>query len=330
MFKGNYQIRPRQLRHFVTNNEVFIFAVKILFLVALTLLVTAGLVLLLPRNPTSYFHGFRLKDERLKASSSPKIVLVGGSNVAFGMDSHVLSHEFGVNVVNTGLSAGLGLGFYLNSVEKYIHAGDSVVLSLEYEHYFQMTGGDLTLCELLFEEPHALRYLGWEHCRTLIEGFGRVCGWRLTKSGGFTPDRIYNAKAFNEYGDVVSHLDKRPENTDPVSVSWGSAASVSSTVLERLAQFISHAEKRGARIYILPPSYRDQDYTVNTQNIENIYQTLRTAFPKETLSKPQDFVLNGNEYFFETKYHLNKRGREIRTAKVVEFIFTARQKADGR
>jgi hypothetical protein len=39
----------------------------------------------------------------------------------------------------------------------------------------------------------------------------------------------------------------------------------------------------------------------------------------EILNKPSDFVLP-DSLFFDTVYHLNKKGREIRTKKLIEII----------
>ena len=116
--KGKSQTRPgssqgmRQMLYVANRNPLLLLTTKILLLILPVLLVTAVLFLVLPRNPTSYLHGFRLKDDLLRTTPGPKIILVGGSNFAFGIDSQALSREFGVNVVNTALLGGLGLGLY--------------------------------------------------------------------------------------------------------------------------------------------------------------------------------------------------------------------------
>jgi len=306
-------------------NTLLILAVKIVLLIVPVLILLAGLFVVLPRNPTSYYHGFRIKDDLLRAARSPKIILVGGSNLAFGINSDELSHEFGVNVVNTALHASLGLSFMLNSTEWYIHTGDVVIIAFEYGHYIREPRGDSVLCELLLEEPMALKYLDYEHLPTVVEGLGRVCEQRLARCAHRLPfgrDEIYHSEAFNQYGDVVSHLDKQPEHVDPVDVPWKSVT-INSAVLGRLAQFISQAEKRGARVYIFPPCFRKQDYEVNAQDVENIYQTVNNTFPKQAVATPQEFIFDKNNYCFDTNYHLNKKGREIRTAKMLEYLRAA-------
>ena len=49
------------------------------------------------------------KDRLIRSTPSPKIVLVGGSNLAFGIDSKKIEDSLGLRVVNMGLYAKLGL-----------------------------------------------------------------------------------------------------------------------------------------------------------------------------------------------------------------------------
>ena len=52
------------------------------------------------------------KVERLKSITEPKIILVGDSNVAFGINSKKIEEELGMPVVNLGLHGALGNAFH--------------------------------------------------------------------------------------------------------------------------------------------------------------------------------------------------------------------------
>ena len=57
----------------------------------------------------SFLAGLGLKYDLIKQASSPKIVLIGGSSAAFGVDSDLLEEQLpGYDVVNFGLYATLG------------------------------------------------------------------------------------------------------------------------------------------------------------------------------------------------------------------------------
>lgn len=298
---------------------------KVLLLSLPVMLLMAGLFSFLPRNPVSYFHGFTLKDRLLGAARSPKVILLGCSNLAFGIDSAAIQRAFGCDVVNMGLHGGLGLSFVVNSVDpRRLHHGDTVVMALEYGSFRAGTyQGNVTVGELVFEVPHAAACLGYEHVPTLCEGLGRVCWLRLLKTLQRTPfetNLVYNAMAFNRYGDVVSHLtlDTNKVTAPPAAVSTQISYRLdpSSRAGRKMAHFVRSLEANGVRVVFVPPCLREQEYLAGRENINANYEILRTMFPGRVLSKPEEFVF-GAEYCFDTEYHLNARGREMRTDKLI-------------
>ena len=80
--------------------------------------------------------------EKLKTTQGPKIVLVGGSNVAFGVDSALMEDLLSqagesYTVCNFGLYAAVGTSAMLSLSEKYLNAGDRVVLlTLDGQDYY--------------------------------------------------------------------------------------------------------------------------------------------------------------------------------------------------
>ena len=72
------------------------------------------------------------KYERLKETPGQRIVLVGGSGVAFDCDSEMIDEIFpSYEVVNFGMYAGLGTKAVMDLSEAYIREGDIVILSPE-------------------------------------------------------------------------------------------------------------------------------------------------------------------------------------------------------
>src|SRR5678816_2773153 len=68
----------------------------------------------------SYLAAVLEKDRLIRNTPSPKIILVGGSNLAFGIDSKAIEDSLGLHVVNMGLYAKLGLKYMLAQVRPYI------------------------------------------------------------------------------------------------------------------------------------------------------------------------------------------------------------------
>ena len=62
-----------------------------------------------------------------KNKNNRKIILIGGSNVAFGFNSKILEEEFPkYKVINFGLYAALGTKLMIDLSKEYINQGDLV------------------------------------------------------------------------------------------------------------------------------------------------------------------------------------------------------------
>src|SRR5690554_8180171 len=75
----------------------------VLALAVLVYLAALALVLLVPEQ-NDYALASNLKHDRLEALSGNRVVLVGGSNLAFGIDSKAIEAAVGCPVVNMGRS----------------------------------------------------------------------------------------------------------------------------------------------------------------------------------------------------------------------------------
>ncbi len=123
-------------------------------------------MLILLSLPPNNLHATVLDKERLlKEAPSPRLVLVGGSGLAFGIDSPTLEQELGgeYSVVNMGLHAGLGLDFMLNEALDGLREGDVVVLSPEYDIVWRDEPNHLTIAEILRFAPSARRFVERRH-----------------------------------------------------------------------------------------------------------------------------------------------------------------------
>ena len=89
-----------------------------------------------------------------KADRTPSMVLLGGSNVAFGFHSEMIEEAMGISVINAGLHAGIGLKMIVDDCARYLQKGDILVLSPEMDHFFGRTAyGEHALAFLYFLDP---------------------------------------------------------------------------------------------------------------------------------------------------------------------------------
>src|SRR5439155_21620368 len=96
------------------------------------------------------------KHRLLATTLGPRLVLIGGSSLPFSMDCGLLAKRLPLHPIDTGIHAGLGIGFPLNDVRRELRPGDVPLLSIEYEQ-FGITGQPEIVLRLLASSPKSVR-----------------------------------------------------------------------------------------------------------------------------------------------------------------------------
>jgi hypothetical protein len=291
----------------------------------------------------NYLAAILEKDRLIRTTPSPKIILVGGSNLAFGIDSRMVQDSLGVNVVNMGLYAKLGLRYMLAQVRPYIRRGDVVVIVPEYDQFYgKFSEGDNTLNTALLYAP-ADRISDFIRSYSIIDVVvrprvenARRSFLKATAAAFGVKDKyfpadtnpVYNRHSFNRYGDVVSHLGRKGMNPDSIFVrELPPAREFNRRTLEELNEIGDAARAVRGHAYFLFPSYIDRSYAINAKPIAWLQDRLSREMRIPILGTPADFVYPSS-WFFDTRYHLNQTGRGPRTVKMIEILRAARQR-DG-
>ena len=315
-------------------------ATKLILRVALLALAVLLTGFVLSENDTraddnSYVAAVLEKDRLIRNTPSPKVIMVGGSNLAFGTDSKLMMDSLGINVINMGLYAKLGLRYMLAQVTPYIRSGDVVIVVPEYDQFYgEYIEGDNTLNAAMLYTPTdripdfirsysiidvILRPRAEHARRTFLRAAAAAVG---KESLIFPPDTnpVYNRHAFNERGDAVTHLNR--EGKDPDSIFVGPLPAMKEfnpDAVEVIDDLYKAAMRNGAHAYFMWPSYMDSAYTVNSGAIRTLGTRISSGTRMPVVGMPDSFVFPKN-YFFDTRYHLNARGREIRTRKMIELL----------
>lgn len=80
-------------------------------------------------------NSYNYKDVRAQNITSRKIIIIGGSNVLFGINSNLIKQKTGLPVINLATQGGLDIDFFYYKIQQHIKEGDVVVLPLEFEYY---------------------------------------------------------------------------------------------------------------------------------------------------------------------------------------------------
>lgn len=265
------------------------------------------------------------KHHRLDSLHSPKLVLVGGSNVMFGLNSRLLSDSLHIPVVNMGLGGALGLSFFLNEVKSSLHQGDIVLVSVE--HYLDKGDYDAQLFTANLYPP-AQQYI---HYKSELDSLTTNWSYRLRKirnkiilptssSEAHTiadTTAVYFREAFDKQGDMVSHVNNRkPSELDDRSEMQ---ATDYSKAIKKLNDFANFATQKGVRVFFSYPSYAKQEADRNQEALRQLDKQLRMQLHFPCIDSPFEQVYD-DSLFFDTVYHLSDQGRTIRTLRVIQSL----------
>ncbi len=269
----------------------------------------------LPRSKEKYVACINDKMDLLRSTTAPQIVLVGGSNLAFGIDSPLLQELTGYPVVNFGIHARLRYPFMLGVIDPHLKSGDIVVFGAEYA-LLETDKPDDALWETVAEYPAGIRYLRWPETdfTVLMLAFQkRVRRALLLKAEPREP--IYRRSGFNRLGDLVTHLDAAPHDTMHCYQNFDKPPSPD--VVDLLNRYyVRWLERDIKAMYSFPP-FPEQD--VDRTHLSGWLDVLQNALDIPLISNPTDYFYPKN-YFFDSCYHLTARGREHRTRQLAADI----------
>jgi hypothetical protein len=299
--------------------KLFLKAASVLLAAVLTyaVLLVAVFCWLPYKDSTDYISAVADKNRLLRSTPSPKILFLGGSSLAFGLDSLRVQSALHLPVVNLGLHGGIGFRFILDSARPYIHAGDIVVLVPEYENFFgEIHYGEAVLLDVLHVDPG-----GWRYIRT-VQQYRTIWKYALIETKDTihalfkkpsSAGKIYSRASFNRFGDMTAHLALGPRKID----SYGSPLKIgdfNENVLVDFREFDAWARRKGARTVLLFPSIAESYYRMNREGIREVWEKIKHygRLGEIVKSTPEDYVFP-DPCFFDTGYHLTGKCRVART-----------------
>lgn len=316
------------------------FIKKCIFLIFMVSLTIGIIIIVVPSNKLSYLYANVDKHERLKSILSPKIVMIGGSHVAFSIDSKKIEKAFAIPTVNMALHAGIGLRYMLNEVKDCIGSGDIILVIPEYDHFFNEYSDRIELLETALSSLGNLRYLGLnrryikllKEVPSVVQERLRIHGVIIAKriiGRRRTPkiDEVYSRSAFNVYGDVIGHLNKKPELEIVIQQSKSDLPNIKrlhKETIKMLNDFYSYASDRNARVFFDFPGVPYIYYENNKEKINSLYERLNEELKIPIIGQPENYAFPLDS-FFDTMYHANAKGRELRTQRVIADIMSRKE-----
>ncbi len=305
------------------------FLLKSFVFVLLVLAMVVSALLFIPNKRIANNSLFANIDKhyRLEQLASPKLIFIGGSNLGYGINSEEIEAALGFPVVNMGLHAGFGIRYMMNEIKYAINKNDIVVISPEYEHFVsnEMANGEKVLMALLVDvNRNNMRYIPlvqWYYLFPLGFEYGVSKLLRnqidiMDEGDVESYEKYYKRSSFNKYGDEVMHYDY--PNQKIVADGASSLVYASNDAFKYIKDFYRFVEEKGATIYLLPPVLMQsvaQHQRDMILSIEDILKQQGTPF----VSSTETFFYE-DSLFFNTPYHLNKQGVDIRTNSIIKIL----------
>jgi hypothetical protein len=306
--------------------DFFHFIKKIaLFGLILAALLWVIFFVLMPPNYADSFSAIYIKHRYLEKASSPKIILLGGSNVFYGVDSALLEQRFNRPVINMALQAGIPLSLQANEIAPFLSPGDLVVLIPEYGYYVFPEGGNPSIARLLEVYPQDTIYLDdtvRKDLPQLIKLVFQQKYARLRSAGAISLPHLGQLldpadhltapflAIFSPQGDVLAHLDLPGRQIDNTPFfAYTQVVPVAFPILNQIGQVVA---KKGATAVLTFPSGRQTNCQNTAADIAKLVQDIQTKIQMPVVGTPQRYCFP-DPYFFDTSYHLLREGRRLRT-----------------
>lgn len=265
------------------------------------------------------------KQGAIEKLPSPKLVLVGGSSVAYGIDSQLLQDSLKIPVMNMSFQYFLGTDFLLKQVKEHLKTGDVLVISFEHIAEAKGTTKEKLIVQSFY--PKAKEWIVYDGVQDYLQGnlllktdkiksifYRSLLPVKIEPTIEDTIN-IFFRKGLNKQGDLVGHLNNPSMKKIPNSV-LNYTLDFKNTI-DNVNYHVEEIEKNGVKVYFSFCPYNKSAFDANKDAIERMKKITYKEANYTFLDTPEDNVFN-DSLFQDMSYHLNKNGRRIRTLQLLK------------
>ena len=296
---------------------------KFIILISLAVGTCYSILRLDPKYNSSYIAGIKPKLKKLEQIKTKKIVIIGGSSTSFGIDSDFIENKLKIPVVNMGLHGNLGAEFWLESVKGNLRKGDILILSSEYyrlykNNWYGMEGNSVATALLYTPKKIPIIFKDYDLFKTWLHGILRMTKayWHIYPK--FQPlleenYGVYDIRSFKNDNIKAGLNDMFNGTFSKIDLVFDK----DKFSIEKMQDYAAYFNDRGVEFFITPPSVMNE--FINEQQSVNYYDSINKYTNIPVLNKYSNYVFE-RKYFFDTFYHLNTKGRKMRSELLVKEI----------
>lgn len=270
----------------------------------------------IPLFEESYTSSLIDKLDRLESINDPKIVLIGNSNLSFGINSKLIEDELHMPTVNMGLQGSLGNAFHEEMAKINIGAGDIIIIShTSYYDNDKIEDTTLALCTL---ENHKIL---WNLVRDgdkkdlikAIPSYALLVVKNLIIKSTYTEP--YSRNSFNEFGDVYTLRTETKYNPKDSS----KPPRINNTCVDRINELNRLVLENNAYLLVAAYPINIADSPILYDEFIQFQSELKDALDCPVISNYTDYFFDSS-LFYDTLYHLTTEGADLRTHLLIEDI----------
>ncbi len=264
----------------------------------------------------SYGRGLEIKYNKLESIKTDKIVITGGSNVAFGIDSDIMESELDMPIVNMGFHAANKTYNNTEPIVPFLNKGDVFILSPEVG--LKLYGSSMEVANNIFFIPWSSKWKILKNKDALAPINLRLIKYSQNNIFAFFEKKhqLINRSTFSYYGFKNDNL---RENTIENVMSFDKYNSIKkrhppniddrSSLIKYYRSLNNRLTTRGVKVFFLLPNTSENSF--DKSELVNFYKTLSNKTGIRLLSnKTYTFQ---REYLKDTYYHTNTKGRKIKS-----------------
>ncbi len=265
-----------------------------------------------------------------KSIQTKKIVFIAGSNTLYGINTSDIEKTLKIPVVNLAVNAGLNNDYIFYKAKEVLKTGDILIVPNEYEHL--IWNGELSTTK----NEYILTYdRDYYHKLPLLEKIKIINSIPLKdiylsmkEQYYFNDDAIKKGKeitekALNKNGDKMDKTGYYPDKIDKTGLGFPLKEKYIFLTkgLRKIVKFNTWCQDHNITLYMTFPNtinfkeYQKQQYKSYFNQLIQFYLDNNIHY----LGYPTDF-LYPKKYFYDTNYHLNTKGADIRTKQLIKLM----------
>jgi len=266
---------------------------------------------------SNYIHAVYDKQKLLDKRNHARILFSGGSATAWGLDSKKIINDLGYDVINLGLHGGLSPKFYINQLEYNIREDDYICLSFEYDQSLET---EQYLVKFINDLPYIEKSI-LDLIKIRLDNIDNNYSYLLLPLPTINKNRMLSRENFNKHGDFIGHLKglSHPINYKNLDRTYDIYPLIYNKIISDLNEFYENALLNGSTVYYIYPSIPISFYAIIKENLLEEISLFEKNISIPILGSIENFIYP-DSLFYEGKYHLNNKGRSIRTKHIIDLL----------